>query len=104
MPNKPETYLQRLRAKHRPAVNERRGYDAYGKKIYDRRWERVSKLRLGMEPLCRSCGKRGLVVPATDSDHITPLAQGGEKYDLDNTQSLCHSCHSHKTAREQRVQ
>ena len=103
MPDKPETYLHRLRAKHRPAVNERRGVDAYGHKVYGRRWEKVSKLRLNREPLCRSCGKLGLVVAATDADHIIPLSQGGAKYDLDNTQSLCHSCHSRKTATETRV-
>ena len=103
MPNKPVTYLQRLRARQRPAAGTRRGYDAHGHKVYDRRWDRVSKIRLSREPLCRSCGKQGLVVAATESDHIMPLSQGGAKYDLDNTQSLCKPCHSRKTMNETRA-
>jgi 5-methylcytosine-specific restriction enzyme A len=47
-------------------------------------------------PLCRVCGQ-----PATDVDHIRPHRGDRELlYDPTNVQSLCHSCHSRKTASE----
>lgn len=55
------------------------------------------------EPFCRECAKRGLRVRATDVDHIRPhrgdMALFG---DPDNLESLCHGCHSAKTAAEMR--
>lgn len=49
------------------------------------------------------CATPGCVSPATDCDHIIP--HGGD-WDLfirpDNLQALCHSCHSRKTAAEDR--
>ena len=35
---------------------------------------------------------------ATMVDHIVPIADGGEKLDEDNLQSLCQDCHARKTA------
>jgi len=54
---------------------------------------------LNREPLCRECLKQGRLTPATEVDHIVPLASGGTN-DLENLQPLCHSCHSRKTAKE----
>ena len=54
-----------------------------------------------MEPLCRDIfgvhGERGEIVQASDVDHIIPKAQGGSDRH-DNLRSLCHSCHSRRTA------
>ncbi len=33
-------------------------------------------------------------------DHVKPISQGGEMYDYDNLQMLCHVCHTRKTAKE----
>ena len=44
----------------------------------------------------RICGGRG----EAQADHIVPLVQGGARFDLENGQCLCPSCHSRKTARE----
>lgn len=53
------------------------------------------------EPFCRECARRGLRVKATDVDHIVDHKGDWEKFrDRDNLESLCHSCHSRKTARE----
>ena len=41
------------------------------------------------------------VVAATDVDHIIALAKGGTNA-LTNLQTLCHACHSRKTARVDR--
>ncbi len=70
----------------------------YGRTIW------TDKLRLGQllrEPFCCECARRGLRTPATDVDHIEPFRGDWRKFtDPDNLQSLCHSCHSRKTARE----
>jgi len=36
------------------------------------------------------------------ADHITPIALGGERYDVANGQTLCSSCHGKKTRAEQK--
>ena len=65
-------------------------------------WKRLRAEVLADEPLCRACASRGLVVPATDIDHII---NGEGDYSDDNSranlQPLCHECHSLKTARDQ---
>lgn len=53
------------------------------------------------EPFCRECAKRGRRVRATDVDHITDHKGDWAAFcDRSNLESLCHSCHSRKTARE----
>jgi len=34
---------------------------------------------------------------ATEVDHIKELQDGGEEFDWDNLQSLCHDCHVKKS-------
>lgn len=70
---------------HRPSA-ARRGYDS--------RWQRVRAAYLRNHPDCVACG-----ASATDVDHILPLRSGGS-HDLDNLRSLCHRCHSRRTARD----
>jgi len=64
--------------------------------LYTTRWWReVRAAQLTKEPYCRSCGK-----PATDVDHVTPIAHGGA---LDGPlQSLCRRCHQAKTSAQHR--
>jgi 5-methylcytosine-specific restriction protein A len=69
-------------------------------KPYDARWRLIRKMHMASEPLCRHCLTAGYTVAATEVDHIIPLASGGT-HDRSNLQSLCHSCHSRKTGREQ---
>ncbi|MBB4126231.1 5-methylcytosine-specific restriction protein A [Xanthomonas translucens] len=61
------------------------------------RWRRIRAAHLAVEPLCRLCAARGLVVAATDVDHVDG---DDSNNDPGNLQSLCHPCHSRKTARE----
>jgi len=75
----------------RPAA-ARRGYDAS--------WRRIRIAHLRREPLCRFCAEKGVVTAATDVDHVVALAAGGT-HDDTNLRSLCHSCHSARTARDQ---
>lgn len=66
--------------------------------------EWVDDLRPGQllrEPFCRECAKRGERVYATDVDHIVDHKGNWDIFtDRNNLESLCHSCHSRKTARE----
>ncbi|WP_369970429.1 HNH endonuclease signature motif containing protein [Stenotrophomonas rhizophila] len=52
---------------------------------------------LALEPLCRACAAKSRVTAATDVDHIDGDDANNEP---SNLQSLCHPCHSAKTARE----
>jgi len=63
------------------------------------RWGRVRSLQLQLEPFCKGC--RPKITEATIVDHITPVSQGGEIWDMDNLQSLCVSCHNRKSLLEQ---
>lgn len=70
---------------------------------YGVRWRRLRIMFLHAHPLCadpfHDHGDRP--VPATDVDHIVSKRAGGRDV-WDNLQSLCHSCHSRKTAQEGR--
>ena len=48
---------------------------------------------------CRKCGGRGRL----EVDHIQPLEDGGELYDLSNLMSLCKKCHISKTRLDYRA-
>jgi 5-methylcytosine-specific restriction protein A len=60
-----------------------------------RRWKLARRRQLFEDPLCNECG-----MMATDVDHIVPINQGGDTWASSNLQSLCHACHSAKSARE----
>jgi len=76
-----------------------------------RLWDKSPRLRGGANqarrrrwfarhPLCVACEKRGLVVEATELDHVIPLGQGGAD-DASNLQGLCRACHAIKSVGEQ---
>lgn len=51
-------------------------------------------------PLCAECNRQGRITPARVVDHITPINEGGERYDFSNLQGLCDKCHNRKSGRE----
>ena len=68
---------------------------------YTYRWYKLRNRFIAQHPYCEECMKQGKIVMATDVDHITP--HKGDRallFDEKNLQSLCHACHSRKTARE----
>ncbi|KPU83710.1 HNH endonuclease [Marinosulfonomonas sp. PRT-SC04] len=71
-------------------------------RLYEcRAWRKARKAHLSKHPLCVDCGEFGLVIAARDVDHIEPHEGDRKKFwDRRNWQSLCHPCHSRKTARE----
>lgn len=66
---------------------------------YDARWRRIRARHLASHPLCVDCLKHGRTEAAHHVDHIIPLRKGGT-HAAGNLQSLCASCHSRKTAKE----
>ena len=91
--------------KHRPKDRGRRGEEAqswrwmYGTEI----WGKLRADQLLREPWCRECAAKGYRQRAEDVDHIRPHRGDWETFsDPGNLQSLCHSCHSRKTAEEMR--
>lgn len=86
--------------KPKPRVHEARG--SAHSRGYGRKWQAARLGYLQKHPLCVHCLARGHVVAATDVDHIKP--HGGDPvlfWDFENNvQSLCHPCHSLKTATE----
>lgn len=46
---------------------------------------------------CVDCGR---VATNLHADHVVPISQGGERYDVANGAARCHACHNRKTARE----
>ena len=72
---------------------------------YDSRWEKARKRFLKAHPLCVRCMEQGRVVRANVVDHVIPH-RGDAKlfWDEANWQSLCKSCHDHKTMTEDRYQ
>ena len=57
---------------------------------------RTSRLAfLKTNPECTGCGG-----PANVVDHVIPVRQGAEFFDVSNWQSLCTPCHASKSGRE----
>ena len=56
-------------------------------------WRKLRKQVLAEEPLCRHCAAQGLVVPATEVDHMRGAADNSRE----SLQSLCKPCHSIRT-------
>lgn len=64
-------------------------------------WQKMRARQLSVHPLCQSCLINGHVRQATDIDHVFPWRRlGKEAFYANLLQSLCHECHSSKTALE----
>jgi 5-methylcytosine-specific restriction endonuclease McrA len=61
------------------------------------RMRRSIKQYRATHPYCEHQGCHRLMYQV---DHIVPLAEGGDRYDWDNYQSLCKQHHDQKTARD----
>lgn len=92
MPKRPETHSYGV--KPAPRIDLRPNSHRRG---YDERWRRFRAWYLRRNPVCVECGR-----PATQVDHVAPLVRGGAHCSTENSQALCASCHSRKTAKEGR--
>ena len=95
--------------KHREEVVSKRNKrydrnqrDKKAKKFYQSStWRKVRNRYIKNNPLCEHCKKRGRTEIADEVDHIIPIqVDWSKRLSSDNLQSLCHSCHMKKTARD----
>lgn len=105
VPGCPRLTDERWCEEHTKNKNVARPYDLNrgnsAERGYDNDWRKLRIVALKRDHyLCQRCLKEDKLVAATDVDHIVPLADGGERLDLDNLCSLCKACHSRKTAME----
>ena len=106
-----------LKSKFNGYCLEHGGRDTYNSKKYntapDRsehnamysttQWRTFRQTQLSQYPLCASCLSNGIVTAAVHIDHVFPwVAIGKQAFYHNIFQSLCASCHSAKTALEQR--
>ena len=73
------------------------------KQYHTPRWRRLRKQILMSEPLCRLCAAKGITTAAQMIDHIEPVRQGGEFFELRNLQPLCNKCHAIKSGDESKM-
>lgn len=66
------------------------------------RWQKLRRMFLAKHPLCEVCLREGRIEPAKIVDHIKEITDGGARYDEDNLQALCLSCHNTKTAEQKK--
>jgi 5-methylcytosine-specific restriction enzyme A len=87
------TESQRLYDRFR---RRRSGSDREAIRFYDSEaWDRLRQIRLSVNPYCMICESRGIGEPATIVHHVKDVRTHWElRLELDNTQSLCRSCHS----------
>lgn len=69
------------------------------KRITGRRLQAMRASLFSRHPLCVKCLEQDLAVPATERDHVIPLAEGGAD-DETNEQALCAACHEVKSIAE----
>ena len=58
------------------------------------RWQRRRAHQLREFPLCVTCEAKGLPVPATVADHVTPHHGDSNAFWFGELQSLCATCHN----------
>lgn len=94
-------YCKEHEALHRKVYEDKCNRESSARRGYGRKWREESKRYLAEHPWCEHCKVAGRREPATEVDHIKPH-KGDKKlfWDRKNWQSLCHSCHSKKTAGE----
>jgi 5-methylcytosine-specific restriction protein A len=97
-----EGYCQACRPASSSAINERERGSASARG-YGAAWVRARRNYLSVHVLCVDTYKRhaGVIVPATDVDHIIAVRGPADPrfWDVSNWQALCHACHAYKTAR-----
>ena len=96
------TYCPTHTKEHDTAYRRKRG--SSNKRGYTYRWGKERDAYLIRYPLCKNClDTYSEIRAATEVDHVIPH-KGDMKlfWDHNNWQGLCKSCHSKKTAEEQR--
>ena len=84
----------------KPSAKTRTSND--NRKIYDSsKWRyQLRPMKLRSTPFCEICMTNDILTEAKEVDHILPISEGGEAFDIGNLQALCVSCHARKSAKE----
>lgn len=102
MPSKIPTHKANTRGKAQPSFQpEQPRRLSPSKRGYNRSWQARRLQVLARSPLCQHCLLNNITREATEVDHNTPIAQGGDNSDA-NLTPLCKPCHSRKTASQDR--
>ena len=84
----------------RPAQAYDRQRGSAASRGYDRTWQRLRRLVLTDEPLCRHCLAAGRVQPAIEVHHLVAVRIRPDlRLVRSNLAALCKPCHSAETAR-----
>jgi len=71
--------------------------------FYDTKlWKSIRNKHIQLEPLCRHCKAKGILIEVRIVDHIIPIEKGGSKTDDNNLQSLCITCNAKKTQNDRK--
>lgn len=75
------------------------------RKIYDSsKWRyQLRPMKLRNTPFCEVCMDEDRLTEAKEVDHVKPISEGGEPFEIGNLQSLCVSCHAKKSALEGQI-
>lgn len=93
MPKSPEPFKRRDRGTSRT-------WNSTSFNYHSPAWRRLRQVVLDKDPLCVECKKKGTLTPSSVADHIRPISEGGDPWDLENLQGLCEICHNKKSAIE----
>ena len=103
MPSKPRTLAGILRSRRHAdrEYNIARRDPTVARIHGSARWQAVRAQVLRDEPVCRECARLGLTEPATQVDHVVPLAVApGLAFVRSNLAPTCTACHGRKSAAE----
>ena len=92
-------YCDQHDRQHAPQDIRPADQQAWRRLYQTKRWQQLRAAQLMLSPFCAECAKAGTRTRASDVDHI--IDHKGDVrlfFDADNLQSLCHPCHSRKTA------
>jgi 5-methylcytosine-specific restriction protein A len=97
MPTRPKTFEQQRAEEWARQSNRQRRRLTHHALYHTAAWKRLARVVLSEQPVCVGY-QRECSMPATDVDHIEPLAK---RPDLalvrTNLQGLCKACHTRKT-------
>jgi 5-methylcytosine-specific restriction endonuclease McrA len=69
-------------------------YRASSSERYGSRWDRLSRAKRAVNPLCERCERHELVTAATEVHHIVKVSVRPDlKYEWSNLMSVCRTCH-----------
>ena len=102
MPNRPPIHRApgtRSKQERQREHDQRRGSST--RRGYDYTWQKLRKLKLQTDPLCKGCESQGRLSLAEEVDHIIRITERPDlRLDWGNLQSLCGTCHDAKSAAE----